>query len=230
MARTKKVSEKDQLIQELTQKLARQEAGHASLVSHLARESAITTRGRTVAPGQLFVGIRNVSNYTVSIESKVTNEPTLDLHAPVPGVHDPNTVGIVSYAWWQHIRRGREYGRGMIVRDDSVLGTNYDAAPADLPSECHPDHAKHLVIDAEEWVRSRDDAQITEDVFKMTAEAPLRKLEALHFKERERLLNQHVELAWPERKRRVDREMPSKYKHLKAVVVDRLKELEPKTE
>ncbi len=233
MARTKKPDVRDELIAELTAKLARQELSTSALLSHITNQSTTEGSGpktRNVAPGQLFVGVRNVSNYTISIESKITGEPTLNLNAPRDGMPDPNTVGIVSYAWWQHMRRGREYGRGQIVRDDSILGGNYEAAPEDNPRDCHPDHAVNLVLDPVAWVAARDDDEISRDVERMTAEPPLRKLEALHFKERERLMDKHVDLAWPDRKRKVERELSSKYKHLKAVVLDRLKDLEPKKE
>jgi hypothetical protein len=231
MPRAPRSTPKDKEIQALKDQLSRQDTAQAALLSQLGRQLQGTPgdiRARNLASGQMFVGVRNVSAYTISIPNTVTGEPAVNLHAPRAGVHDPNTVAIVSYAWWQHLRRGREYGRGMIVRDDSILGGHYEAAPPDDPRDCHPDHAANLVPDALEWIRARDDEAITADVARMTAEAPLRKLEAVPFKERERLMELHQALPWPDRKRRVEREMPSKYKHLKAVIVDRLAELEPK--
>ncbi len=223
---------RDQEIVKLREQLARQELNQQALLQHLGRQAAAPGRPNTalanVAPGQLFVGVRNVSAYTVGVRNTVTTEPDLHLHAPLPdGSNAIHTVAIVSYAWWQYLRKGREYGRGILVRDDSVLGTNYEAAPADEPADCHPDHDRNLVADAEAWLAARTEDAIAADVQRMTATEPLRKLEGLYFLAHERLMEKHAALPWADRKRRVERDLPSKLKHMRAVVVDRLREIAP---
>jgi hypothetical protein len=229
---------RDELIAALMQKLADQELTTSQLVQRLAETpmtaihnygGARSNTARMVgAPGQFFVGIRNVSAYTISIPNKVTGEPELNLHAPRADRADPKTVAIVSYAWWQQLRQDRHYARGMIIRDDSILGGLYEAAPPDRPQDCHPDHAKNVLIDAESWLATASDDEITDRIMAMTSEHTLHKLEALVVTRRRELMDKHVDLEWKERKRRVERELPSKLKHLFACVKERLHELAPK--
>jgi hypothetical protein len=226
MARTKKADPKDLEIAQLKEQLLKQELNQAAVIGQLSRQQG--NRPANVAPGQLFVGIRNVSNYTIGIANTVTREGDLHLHAPLPdGSNQLNTVAVISYAWWAFLRKAREYGRGLIVRDDSILGGTYDAAPEDGPADCHPEHARNLVVDAEAWVAERSEDEIRRDVERMTSTETLRKLDALHFKAHEYLMEKHAEEKWATRKHRVERDMPSKLRHLKAVIVDRLRDIAP---
>jgi hypothetical protein len=218
---------RDALIEQLLKKLESQELAVARMTEQLAAAQPFAGRAHsaTARAGQMFVGVRNVSNYTISIPSTVTGEPSLDLHAPAEGVADPNTVAIVSYAWWQQLRKGRHYRDGMIVRDDAVLAGNYNPAPPDRPQDCAPEHATNLVLDAEAWIAARDDDALVADVQAMTSEPSLRKLEAVVYLRRDALQDKHADVEFRERKRRVERELPSRYKHLEDAVKDRLKQI-----
>ena len=66
--------------------------------------------------GQLVVGIRNVSNYTIGLSDTTTGrEITYTLHPEIEGVTDPKTKAVVSYVFWQQLRVGEFVGRGMIM-------------------------------------------------------------------------------------------------------------------
>lgn len=167
---TEKVKEQQAVIEKqeaLIQQLAQANSRH---VQHAAESR------RPVQLSELMVGIRNISDYTLGAKSPYPDvERDLHLHGDV-GVPDPGTIGIVSYSWWQQLRRGPLMDRGMIMRDDSALGTLHTAAPADKPEEIAPNWHRNAVIDPVEWVESRTDMEIQRDIAKMTSGASLRRI------------------------------------------------------
>jgi hypothetical protein len=205
----------------LKQQLADQASQQAALVGQLARMGAPVRQA-----GGLYVGVRNVSAYTISIPSPFAGEAELLLHAPGE-MPNPNTVAVVSYAWWQQLRRSKIYDRGMIIRDDAVMGDSYQAAPADRPEDCAPNHKTNLVLDARQWMDSRTETKIAKDIKAMTSEQSLRKLEAMIYLERQRLMEERLDMPWNERKQSVELAMPGKMRALETAVKARLAVLRP---
>lgn len=128
----------------------------------------------------LMVGVRNVSNYTIGLTgSPLPNEPDITLHAEGRDGFDPNSTALVSWAWWQKLRRTElPYGRGMIIRDDSLLAPDAIHAPEDSPREVHPDHEKNVVIDARAFIEELPESEIRRRIAAMTSEESLRRLHA----------------------------------------------------
>lgn len=132
----------------------------------------LATRGPV--SGQVMVGVRNVSDNTLGIEGKF-GESDLHLHADL-GDKDPASVAIISYAWWRELRKSKYVAQGQLVRDDSVLGGSYMPAPADRPEELPKDAAFHVILDPVEWVESRTEAQIREDLAKVKYEPTFQRI------------------------------------------------------
>jgi hypothetical protein len=180
-----------------------------------------------VNSGQLVVGIRNVSNYSVGLIDKTSGQAIeFNLNPEVPGVTDPRTRAVVSYVFWQQLRSGGQVGKGIIVRDDSVLGPADNAAPEDRPKDMHPDHARNLVIDPREWIQSRTEQQIREDIAAMTSEPTLRRL--LYCVDQEIVLIGEERYAGDaERARKAIRDLPALFRVVEELCEERLDELNP---
>jgi hypothetical protein len=163
---------------DLQTQLEAQARSNAALVAQLA----------TLVPSYagpdaaLYVGVRNISNYTISRKSPFQGQPDINLHVDAEGRVDPNSVAVVNYAWWQQLRKDAKlYGAGMIVRDDTILGNGYRAAPADRPEDCHPDWAKNAVLDVREFIENQTEAQMRARIEVMTSEPSLRRISAACF-------------------------------------------------
>ena len=167
MARTTK--SKSQLESELAaveSTLATLSATQSGLLDRVAARGPVST--------QVMVGIRNVSDNTIGIPGKF-GEPDIHLHADL-GDQDPASVAIISFAWWRELRKSKYVAQGQIVRDDSILGGAYLTAPADRPEELPKDAARHIVLDPVEWVESRTETQIREDLAQITYEPTLQRI------------------------------------------------------
>ena len=81
-----------------------------------------------------MVGIRNVSDNTVGVPINIPGEPQVTLNAALGG-HDPNSVAVISYAAWLQVRGSKLISKGLVVRDDAVLGEQFAAAPSDRPEQ-----------------------------------------------------------------------------------------------
>lgn len=151
----KQLEEQSRTVQALTSQLTRQQP--ATLIS-----------------AQSVVGIRNISDNTIGIPGKF-GQADLDLHADFTG-DNPSSIAVIPYTWYQQIRRSKVFRDGMIIRDDSILGDGYIQAPADKPNEIPTEHLINSVVDPVQWIDSRTETQIREDLDKITSEASLRRI------------------------------------------------------
>jgi hypothetical protein len=124
---------------------------------------------------ELWVGIRNVSDVTIGQESPFPNEPDLHLYADL-GTPDPNQVAVVSYAWWQQLRKGRLVAQGLIMRDDTILGSSYAAAPDDRPGDLVAGWEHNLVPDPQAWIDEKDEVELRAALDRVTSTATLHRL------------------------------------------------------
>lgn len=155
----------------LRKHLQDQARGTAAAVEHLANAFP----SAKPASAELRVGIRNISDNTIGIPPYFAGDPVLHLHSDTTGA-SPAIVAIVSHATWMQLRKSSYVAKGLIMRDDSVLGGNYEVAPADRPEELAPGYAANAIPDPVEWISSRTEAQIREDLDKITCETSLRRL------------------------------------------------------
>jgi RNase H-fold protein (predicted Holliday junction resolvase) len=177
--------------------------------------------------GQLVVGIRNVSNYSVGLIDKTSGQAIeYNLNPEIEGSADPRTSAVVSYAFWQQLRTGNQVGRGLIVRDDSILGPAENAAPEDRPQDVHPDHAKNVIMNVREWILSRTEDQLREDITAMTSEPSLRRLQYAVDQEILRIGESKYN-GDPERARKAIRDLPAVFRVVEELADERLDELNP---
>jgi hypothetical protein len=127
------------------------------------------------AVGDLWVGVRNISDLTVGIPSPFDTEPDLQLYANI-GTPEPGMVSVISYAWWLQIRKGPHIANGLIIRDDRVLGNSWTAAPEDRAEDLPRDHTRNQIPDPEAWITSKTEAEIREGIAKLTAPAAMWRL------------------------------------------------------
>lgn len=168
------------------------------------------------------VGIRNVSNNTVGVPINIPGEPAVTLNAALQG-HDPNSVAVISYASWLPIRASRLVSDGLIVRDDSILGDQFVAGPADREEQM-PQSAKHNVIENPTiWIESRGEDAIRRDLELITSDDTLRRLQnAVTLKLKE------VEAKYPstmgneERVRKSYKDLPLKFQLVDRATAERL--------
>jgi hypothetical protein len=183
---------------------------------------------RTFASGgQLMVGIRNVSNYTVGLLDRTSGQPVeYELLPEVPGSADPRTRAVVTYAFWQQLRLGNMVARGMIVRDDSMLGAADNSAPGDRPTDLHPDHVKNVVLNPREWILDKTEDDLRSAVMAMTSEPTLRRL--LYAVDQEIIsLGEDRYKGDPERARKAIRDLPAIFRVVEELAEERLDELNP---
>lgn len=216
-------------------KLAEMEARYAKAletIERMAQQQAqmaaqLGASSKQYSGGQLMVGIRNVSNYSVGLLDK-TSGTTIEynLNPEREGVADPRTSAVVSYAYWQQLRTGKQVANGLIVRDDSILGAADNAAPEDRPQDMHPDHAKNVVLNPREWVMSRTEDEIREAITAMTSEPTLRRL--LYAVDQEIVrIGEEKYLGDPERARKSIRDLPALFRVVEELADERLDELNP---
>lgn len=128
--------------------------------------------------GQLVVGLRNVSNYTVSLTDNTTGKAVVHvLHPEHRGRVDPQTRAVVSYAFWQQLRVGNWVGKGVIIRDDSLLGPAENVGPEDRPMDMHPEAERNVVLEPRSWILSKTEAELRAAISAMTSEPTLRRLQ-----------------------------------------------------
>lgn len=173
------MAKKQTAMQELEERYAKALA----TIEQMATQQAMLTqqlgamqRG-PVGSGQLVVGIRNVSNYSVGFVDKTSGTPIeYSLSPEVEGSADPKTRAVVSYAFWQQLRKSSQVSQGLLVRDDSVLGPADNAAPDDRPDDLAPETAHNVVLDPREWIVSKQEHEVRDAIAKMTSTPSLRRL------------------------------------------------------
>lgn len=172
---------------------------------------------------ELKVGVRNISDNTIGIKSPFKDEPDLDLHGDtIPVDQNPGRYAIVSYAWWQQLRKSKIMERGEIMRDDSVLADSYTAAPADKPLEVPAAWQDNAIVDPIEWVNAfkGDDGAMRAAIGRITNEASLRRVRRvvdIRLKELEKSFG-----ADPQRAKKALEALPALYQMLDQVLTMRL--------
>lgn len=185
-------------------------------------------QSRTVAVGAQFqqVGIRNISSYTVGVPSPVKGEPDVQLTAHDWKNPHPASTAAVSYPFWQMLRKSQLVARGMIVRDDSILGDTSLRAPEDQPDDLAPGADLNQVADPDAWIEARTEDEIRDAITAMTSEPSVRRLLAA--------VDQKIfdigEARYkdsPERGKRAIRDLSAKYRLVEDLGKERLDELLP---
>jgi len=172
---------------------------------------------------ELKVGIRNISDNTIGIKSPFKDEPDLDLAGDtLPPDENPGRCAVVSYAWWQQIRKSKVMERGEIIRDDSVLGSNYSAAPADAPHDIPASWAANAIEDPITWVTSfkGDNDALRLAIDKITNDTSLRRVRRvvdMKLKELEKSFG-----ADPQRAKKALQALPATYQMMDQVITMRL--------
>lgn len=151
----------------------RQQVAHlsAATASHLNRVEASSP---VRVADNVYVGIRNLSDNTIGIPGWNGNDD-LHLHADL-GEIDPSSVTAIPYAWWLQLRKTHWVRDGIIVRDDTVLGEGYIAAPADREQDIPAAAKFNAIHDPVQWIDSRNEAEIRADLAKITSESALRRI------------------------------------------------------
>lgn len=183
---------------------------------------------RSYAPtGQLVVGVRNISNYSVGMVDKTSGVPIeYNLNPEVEGVADPKTRAVVSYAFWQQLRKGNLVQKGLIMRDDTVLGPADNAAPEDRPQDVHPEAELNVVLDPREWILSKSEPEIRDAIAKMTSEPTLRRLAYAVDQEILRIGDAKYQ-GDEQRAEKSIRDLPAMFRLVEELVEDRLDQLNP---
>jgi hypothetical protein len=197
---------------------------HAQLASQVGQAQA---HNHYAPSGQLVVGLRNVSNYSVGLIDTTTGVPMEYQLNPERRDHaDPRTRAVISYVFWQQLRSGPQVARGMVVRDDSILGPADNAAPPDRPMDIHPEHIRNVVADPREWIVSRTEEEVRRDIEAMTSEPSLRRL--LYAVDQEIVrIGENKYLGDPDRARKSIRDLPALFRVVEELADERLDDLNP---
>ena len=135
-----------------------------------------SNRGR-IAPGQQVVGIRNVSNYSVGLVDQtgiVAMEYSL---APASEtVFVPQSQATIPFVFWQQLRHSKQVRDGFIMRDDTILGEQEFAGPADKETDLPPEAKWNVIPAPRAWITSSSEQEIRDAIAKITSTATLRRL------------------------------------------------------
>lgn len=156
---------------ELRNKLEQQANATQTLVSQLSKVNP----NSIVRSAELMVGIRCVSDNTLGLVAPFPGELPVQLFAST-GRNDPGECAVISFAWWQQLRKSKFVREGMLIRDDSVLGSSYTAAPVDRAQDMPEGWEVNLVLDPDTWITSRTDDDIRAGIAAMTALSSIRRL------------------------------------------------------
>lgn len=190
--------------------------------------ASLGAQHRNPITGQLVVGVRNVSNYVVSFTDETTGTPVhYTLTPDIPGITNPKNRAVVSYAFWQSFRTNTKIvGRGLIIRDDSVLGAGDSVAPPDRDSDVHPEAKFNVVLHAREWITSRDEHQLRHDITLMTSEPSLRRI--IETVDREIFeIGESKYRTDPDKPRKAIRDLPALFRIAEELAYERMDELNP---
>lgn len=225
MAAKKKSAELEELEQKYAKALA--------TIEQMATQQAMMAqqlggRNHHYAPtGQLVVGVKNVSNYSVGMVDKTSGVPLeYNLNPEVAGRADPKTRAVVSYAFWQQLRKGSLVQKGLIVRDDTVLGPADNSAPEDRAEDVHPESAFNVVLNPREWVVTKTEAEVRDAIAQMTSEPTLRRLAYAVDQEIVRIGDEKYQ-GDEQRAEKSIRALPAMFRLVEELVEDRLDQLNP---
>lgn len=141
--------------------------------------NALTTRLGAINPNhqnpysEVMVGIRSCSDNTIGIPGAF-GQPPLQLHADL-GHNDPGSTAIIPYAWWKELRKGKYVRRGLICRDDTILG-GLPKAPDDRPADMPEESLLNTVPNPVAWIEMRTEKNIRQDLGKITSEETLLRI------------------------------------------------------
>jgi hypothetical protein len=138
-------------------------------VRHAAKNAFHAIQG-----SELVVGIRNVSDNVVGIKGWPEGEPDISLNADVPG--SDNTSAVITYVHWRRLRSGPFVKQGLIIRDDSILGNAFNAAPPDQPGDLPAEAAINVILDPAAWIADRSEEDLIRDIAALTSDDSLRRL------------------------------------------------------
>ncbi len=187
-----------------------------------ARPATTTTNLVSTRPQ---VGVRNLSNYTVGLTSPVKDEMGVTLNADDPKNRSTLSTAVISYTFWQQLRRSAYVTDGMIVRDDSILGDIYVRAPEDLPGDLSPQAQQNVIDDPEQWITSRTEDQLRTDILAFNCESPLHRL-AVEVNRKIREVGEKW-AGTSERARQALMHLPGHYQLTDKLVTERLSDLSP---
>lgn len=156
--------------QALRQQLEQGSVHEAMLLNRLTM-----TGGMGRPTGELWVGIRNVSDNTVGVKSPFSHEPDLDLHGSATP-NRPGSVAVISYAWWLQLRASKYVAQGYLVRDDSILAGHFTAGPADLDEQLPAEARYNAILDPFAWIEGQSDTTVEAAMRKVTSRDSLRRL------------------------------------------------------
>lgn len=216
---------------ELEQKYARA----LEAIDQLSRNQAMmsaqlgATQRSFVPVGQLVVGLRNVSNYSVGLVDSTSGQTIeYNLNPEVDGVMDPKTRAVVSYAFWQQLRKSSTVSRGLVIRDDSVLGPTDNVGPEDRPQDFMPETFHNVVDNPRDWVLSKTEQELRDAVSRITSEPTLKRL--LFAVDQEILrIGEAKYLGDEQRAVRSIRDLPAMFRLVEELAEERLDELNPVT-
>lgn len=140
----------------------------STMMDRLTRQGAA---GPQVTWSEVMVGIRNISDSTIGLESPFAHEMDVQLYGDVATIHGDAPVGTdaaISYAWWRQLRTQKQVQRGQLVRDDSILGPGITSAPVDRAEDIPESFYVNAVENPIEWIESRDETQLRDDLVAMT--------------------------------------------------------------
>lgn len=180
-----------------------------------------------IGSGQLMVGIRNVSNYSVGFVDKTSGTPIeYSLSPEIAGSSDPKTRAVVSYAFWQQLRKSSQVAQGLLIRDDSVLGPADNAAPADRPEDLAAETEYNVVLDPRDWIVSKQEHEVRAAIAKMTSTPTLRRLAYAVDQEIVRIGDEKYQ-GDEQRAEKSIRDLPAMFRLVEELVEDRLDQLNP---
>ncbi len=207
-----------QLEAELEKSRATIEQLSTTTAGHLAAIRAMSPAAGAPQLSNVMVGVRSISDNTIALVSPF-GDPTVSLHGTAAG-QNAGSFGAISFAWWQTLRNGKLLASGQIMRDDSILGDLYNAAPADRQDEMHAEWEQNAVVDAAEWIKSRSAEELQDGINKMTSEASLRRIRRVVDDELRKL--QDAMLDDPERAEKSVKQLPAKLRLVDELVTSRL--------
>lgn len=156
------------------------------------------------------VGIRNVSDYVVGIKGRF-GEADLQLHAAF-GSPTPAQVAIISWSFWRDLCKEPIIAKGMVIRDDSILGNKFTSAPEDGPNDIPAEAAVNVIMDPIQWVESRTETEIRQDLTKITSSPSLRRIRRSVDLKLKELEKQYEHLTNDERVQQAWQDLPGKYR------------------
>lgn len=150
-------------LESLRGKVEAETTAKAAMKHALAAKNA----GATTPWTELVVGIRNISDYTIGIPP-IQGGSEYQLSPAFTG-KESGTTAILPYSEWRELRNDSRVAKGMIKRDDSILGSSFNAAPEDREEDLPASARVNQVEDPKAWIDFRSEDEIRRDLEAMTS-------------------------------------------------------------